>query len=874
MAGAPSPTLLPCGPKPAEPVPASMADITKRLEKAEKYLQKGKTDAALEEYLEALQDDPNNESVTQQAADLCVTLNRTSEATSLLGTLFEKQASIGDVAKANITYKKLLRFATPTVDQTYRFARLVEKTARKESLDSYRTAVSGFTGAGRKKDALGALQHLVALEPNIENFKQQGELAAELGDGKTAATAFYQVGELEKKASNDGSTWFARAHELDPHNHAAALEHAKGLLAKGDANAALHILEPIASVPDAGAEFREAYGRALMAAGRPLDAEPYVWELFQKDPKQSDEVVTLIAALIDAGDSAKALGAAHKLEDNMQRQGQRREFVSLMKDVTDSHPPGVEFLEYMVELYNSANREGDYCTTLIKLFELYYAIGNFLKAGDALDMAAEVDPYEAGHHRRLEMLTGKLDANRYNAIANRFAGAKQEETPQQKEVKDEPTVLEDFILQAEIFLQYSMRSKAVERLERVMKLFPREEERNEKLRQLYLSAGIVPKYDDVPQPARPAAAAAAAPAAPGPVPVAAAAPASDDSGVDNIAKVTEISRNIYRQGNVKGVLFAAANDVGRHWNASRCVAGLCSPGKPPSAALEYCAPGVAQSDVVAIVKLIGTLQSLAVARGTVTLSDAQNAPELTAIKQFVVTLGIHSIVAVPLIEGEEHIGLLILEQCAPRSWRATDVMVLKTIADQMVLAVNNARLRSLMKTLAVTDEKSGLLKRSSYIDVLLSESRRAIQQNSTASIMLMSFGRAGALVKEIGEQAVEGMMQNIGQSICSHVRQNDVAIRYELTTIAVVLSDTGGQNSFFVVEKLKKVLAGTKVPGTDRPVPVTVGIAEAVMRPNFDPIDIVTEVINRAETALEAAKSEGPGSAKAIAPDLEAAAVA
>src|SRR6185369_5259728 len=61
--------------------------------------------------------------------------------------------------------------------------------------------------------------------------------------------------------------------------------------------------------------------------------------------------------------------------------------------------------------------------------------------------------------------------------------------------ESEPTVLEDFILQAEIYLQYGMRSKALERLERVSKLFPREEQKNEKLRHLYISAGFKPVYE-------------------------------------------------------------------------------------------------------------------------------------------------------------------------------------------------------------------------------------------------------------------------------------------------------------------------------------------------------------------------------------------
>ena len=38
-----------------------MADLQKRLEKAEKYLQKGKTRDALNEYLGILEEDPNND---------------------------------------------------------------------------------------------------------------------------------------------------------------------------------------------------------------------------------------------------------------------------------------------------------------------------------------------------------------------------------------------------------------------------------------------------------------------------------------------------------------------------------------------------------------------------------------------------------------------------------------------------------------------------------------------------------------------------------------------------------------------------------------------------------------------------------------------
>jgi diguanylate cyclase (GGDEF)-like protein len=426
-----------------------------------------------------------------------------------------------------------------------------------------------------------------------------------------------------------------------------------------------------------------------------------------------------------------------------------------------------------------------------------------------------------------------------------------------------------------------MRSKAIERLERICKLFPHEEEQNDKLRALFNNAGFVPKYEAAAAAAHAAGNGSAAPAPlPPPTPATESGKiraAGEEAAVDNFARVTEITRNIYRQSTVKGVLFTSVNDVGRHYSASRCIAGLLSPGKPPSAALEYCAPGIKQSEVQHLVKLLAAVQNAAVVSGVVTIENAATSQLLAAVKPSITALGIQSLLAAPLIDpgNDEHAGLLLLEQCdRMRPWSTTEGVVLKTIADQMVLAVNNAKLRSLMKNLAVTDERSGLLKRSSYIDVLLSEAKRALAQNATASVLIFSFGRASALVKEIGEPNVEAMMQQVGQTICAQVRQNDIAVRYDLASIALILPDTDDKNAFFVVDKMRKVLAGQKVPGTDRHMNIAVGIAELAMQPSFEAIDIVTEVINRAEAAIEAARAEGPDAAKALAARLETAAVA
>jgi diguanylate cyclase (GGDEF)-like protein len=602
-------------------------------------------------------------------------------------------------------------------------------------------------------------------------------------------------------------------------------------------------------------------------------------------------VGALIGELLSSHNYKQALELAKKADAQQNRLGNRREYAAMLREVIREHPPDSDFLEFVATLFNDSNREHDYSDSLIQLFELRYASGDFQRAAEALDRAAEVDPYIEGLERRLDMLRGKVDANRLRTIANRLrnaeteTGAEEEDEqeelegaePSPQEIEGDSTVLEDLMLQAEIFLQYSMRTKAMERLERIQKLFPREEEQNDKLRQLYVSAGISPQYKDrrAPVDASPAPS-ATPPAQPPPAaasPEPAAAERSDSIG--DFTRITEITRNIYRQSNVKGVLFASANDVGRHWNASRCIASLCSPGKPPSAALEYCAPGVKQSDVMSIVRLIGAMQALVVQRGPLAIEDVRKIPELGAIKEHIDALELKSALAAPLMDGDEHVGIIILEQIdQKRQWRPPDLVILKTIADQMVLAVNNAKLRSLMKTLAVTDEKSGLLKRASYIDVVTAEVKRSLQQNQSMTIMLLKFGKAGALIREFGEAAVESMMQNVGQSVCANIRQTDTAIRYDKISIALVLGDTKDANAFFVVEKIRKVIADAKIPGTDKPVTMAAGIAGAVIHKEYDPVDIVTEVINRAEQALDKATAESPNGAHTEPPGIETVAVA
>jgi diguanylate cyclase (GGDEF)-like protein len=354
-----------------------------------------------------------------------------------------------------------------------------------------------------------------------------------------------------------------------------------------------------------------------------------------------------------------------------------------------------------------------------------------------------------------------------------------------------------------------------------------------------------------------------------------AAQSSEAADVSSFARVAEITRKLYKQSNADAVMLTAAKEIGAQWKVSRCVIAMRKPGLHTTSVKEYCSEPGKPAEARVLETIATTVHDLAIERGgTLTISDMQSSSDLQAIREALSRLAATSLLALSLNDGPEHVGLLLLMDTKPHAWGSNDVMVLKTISDQIVIALNNAGLRRLVKNLSVTDERSGLLKRASYLDLLMAETRRNAQQSTPLTVLLMQFGEKAAMVKDFGESAIEAMMQQIGQLFAANIRQNDLAFRYETTTIAIVLGETPEKEGIMAAEKLQRLLAQIRLPEKQEAVHFSAGLAEAVIRGEYDPVDIVTEVINRAEQALQTANAQGTGKIVALAASFATAAVA
>ena len=115
---------------------------------------------------------------------------------------------------------------------------------------------------------------------------------------------------------------------------------------------------------------------------------------------------------------------------------------------------------------------------------------------------------------------------------------------------------------------------------------------------------------------------------------------------------------------------------------------------------------------------------------------SENAPALRE-------LGLQSALGVILTDKETQApaGVMIVGDPHLRKWKPNESFFLQAVGDQLVLSVNHSRLRSLVRSLAVADERTGLLSRGAYMDCLLAETSRARSHGTPLSLIILQLDR-------------------------------------------------------------------------------------------------------------------------------------
>jgi diguanylate cyclase (GGDEF)-like protein len=848
-----------------------MADVSKNLERAKKFLEKNRVEDAIEAYLSVLDEAPGHQEATQALGDLYLRMDQPDRAVVYYGMFFDLLVDPKEETKALAIYNRFLKNSATQQppERIARYAFLQQKQNRAdEAMDQYHKAAELFTSANRLEDALFCWERIAQLDPeNLSRQLKLAEAAEQAGKNLIAARAYLRAGQLATAGGSHDNALklLGRAYSLAPQERSVALLFAEAKLRAGTAGEAAALLEPFAAT-ESDAAFLETFSDALVKSGKLDRAREVLEKLLREKNAGTLRLFELADAYAAAGQDAKSIEVLHTLKRRMYADKRQNEFTAEVDNVAAKHPKSLTILEFWAGLYNELNREGQYFEILLKLFDLNFETGNMRKACDTLERLVDIDAYDHRNQQRFELMRGKADEAFLQRISGRMAKstnvaaspqARQQEetlrpTPQTPapggEVK-QTQALEDLIVQTEIFLQYSLHSKAQERLQKIAQLFPGEEEKNARLRNLYETANWWPQGSAKPKPAPPAAAVVEAEVIPGTGPKTGVYSADT---IRDLSKISEISQKIFRQQTPRAMLNTTVTEVGAHLKATRAIAVIGAPGRPPEIAAEYCAQDVKPAPGAQLVFLLAQMEKAEPDEMGGLILEAKDA---SALKELGLTTAMGVIIADK--ETQQPAAMLICGFAEPHRWRPNEVYLLQAIGDQMLMSVSHTRLRSLVRRIGVSDERSGLLSRSSYLSCLLTEADRAKSQGTPLSLTILQIDRGAELLRQQGESPLERFLEQLSRSLQPIVRQNDVAVKYTAWSLAFILPDTtlaGAQN---LADKLKRAATGLRPPWDSTSITLSAGIVEAVAKQDFDSEDIVTDLINRAEHSMEEARKKG-----------------
>jgi len=589
-----------------------------------------------------------------------------------------------------------------------------------------------------------------------------------------------------------------------------------------------------------------------------LDRARGVFErLLPQEPATASKLFDLARRYLERGQDDPAVALLRDMQEWARAARRENDFATRLEGLAESYARSPALGEFCAAAFAALNRESGYFGALVRLFDIYQETGDANRAGEALDKLVEIDPYDFGNQTRLGQIEGSgAPAALVGRIRSRLAqvgthsphpapvapGAGST-TP--VDAGNEQQALEDLIVQAEIFMQYSLQAKAVERLQKIAEIFPGEAESNARLRELYSLAnwwppGASPEQMRVNAQPTPAAGRLSGGAA------------DSADTLRDLAKISEISQSLHRQTSARAILSTAIQEVGQYLRATRCFAVVGAAGRAPQMASEYCAPGVEPAPGALLVRLLGQLEQAAPDGLGGVLLQQQAAPVLRE-------MGLDGVLGVPVSDPETQAqaGMMVAGYAAAHSWRPHETYFLHAVGDQMLLSVNHTRLRTLARTLGAADERTGLLARSAYQECLIQETQRAKSQGTTLALAVVQMDRGLELLRQHGEAQLERYLEQLARSLETVTRQNDLAVKYTSWSIAFILPDTPLAGAECQAEKIRQAGAGVRPPWEGPPVALSASVAEAVTRLDYDSEDIVTELINRAEAGLHEARRRG-----------------
>ena len=206
------------------------------------------------------------------------------------------------------------------------------------------------------------------------------------------------------------------------------------------------------------------------------------------------------------------------------------------------------------------------------------------------------------------------------------------------------------------------------------------------------------------------------------------------------------------------------------------------------------------------------------------------------------------------------IGMLVIEDdVASRNWEDEEMLMVKTVCDQLSVAISHARLFRQVQTQAMTDALTGLYNHRYFQERLERETKLADRNNEQVSLILLDLDHLKQINDTHGHRSGDSALCHVASMMRSAVREVDIGARYGGEEFVVILPKCDRESAIDVAERLRESIASTPVEGVGQ---VTASIGVATYPSGAKNKE---ELIEMADRAMYLAKAAGRNRVRTLA---------
>jgi diguanylate cyclase (GGDEF)-like protein/putative nucleotidyltransferase with HDIG domain len=168
--------------------------------------------------------------------------------------------------------------------------------------------------------------------------------------------------------------------------------------------------------------------------------------------------------------------------------------------------------------------------------------------------------------------------------------------------------------------------------------------------------------------------------------------------------------------------------------------------------------------------------------------------------------GVQSALSLPLKYREKLLGVLTLESCHENAFSQQDGLTLRTLADQLAIALHNAQAYQLAVEQAINDGLTGLKTHRYFMETLDREWRQATRSGQQFCVIMLDLDGFKQVNDQYGHLEGDKVLASVAGLLTDRVRQSNVLARYGGDEFALLMPKTNIEQARILAERLRSAI--------------------------------------------------------------------